>query len=494
MNEGNIPKIERNPDRSPMALQFFNTLTRRKEDFRPIREGHAGLYTCGPTVYNFAHIGNYRTYIFEDLLRRYLKVKGFQVTQVMNITDVEDKIIRQARERGIELNQGDPGNTSSRIPLDEIVEPFIQAFHEDRRALRIEDCEHYPRATRYIQHMVELIKRIIAKGFSYESDGSIYFSIQKFPRYGCLSGHRIDEMKVGARVDQDEYEKEDARDFVLWKGRREGEAYWKTELGEGRPGWHIECSAMSMDLLGETFDIHCGGEDNIFPHHENEIAQSESATGKPFVNTWMHSRHLMVEGQKMAKSAGNFYTLRDLVERGHDPINIRFALVRQHYRDSLNFTFDGLKAAGEERRRWTDLFLRLEEIHAGGGVPEGLHQEIEQASRQIEMALDDDLNTPQAIARLHDLTTLINKRIDSGELNRAGAEEVMAIYRKWDSVLGVLDEGRGSLDAEIEGLIAERLAARKAKNFKRADEIRDGLLARGIILEDTPQGTRWKRA
>lgn len=477
-----------------MTPQFFNTLTRRKEDFHPIQEGHVRIYTCGPTVYNFAHIGNFRTYVFEDLLRRYLKAKGFQVTQVMNITDVEDKIIRQARERGIELDQGDPSNTTRRIPLDEIVEPFIQAFHEDRRALKIEDCEHYPRATRYIQHMVNLVRRIMEKGVSYESDGSIYFSIQKFPGYGRLSGHRIDEMKTGARVDQDEYEKEDARDFVLWKGRREGEAYWKTDLGEGRPGWHIECSAMSMDLLGETFDIHCGGEDNIFPHHENEIAQSEVATGKPFVHTWMHSRHLMVEGQKMAKSAGNFFTLRDLVNRGYDPVTIRFALVRQHYRDSLNFTFDGLKAAGEERRRWTDLFLRLEEIQSAGEVGEELRSQLEQASGQIEETLDDDLNTPQAIARLHELTTQVNKRIDSGELNRSGAEAVMAVYRKWDSVLGVLDEGRGSLDAEIEGLIEERLAARKSKNFKRADEIRDGLLARGIILEDTAQGTRWKKA
>ncbi len=477
-----------------MALQFFNTMTRRKEDFQPIEKGHVRLYTCGPTVYNYAHIGNFRTYVFEDLLRRHLKAKGFRVTHVMNITDVEDKIIRAARERGIELDQGDPRNTTGRIPLDTIVEPFIQAFHEDRRALKIEDCEHYPRATRYIQRMVDLVRRIMEKGVCYESEGSIYFSIQKFPQYGRLSGHRIDEMKIGARVDQDEYEKEDARDFALWKGRREGEAFWRTDLGEGRPGWHIECSAMAMDLLGETFDIHCGGEDNIFPHHENEIAQSEVATGKPFVHTWMHSRHLMVEGQKMAKSAGNFFTLRDLIERGFDPVNIRFALVRQHYRDALNFTFEGLKAAGEERHRWTDLFLRLEEIHAPGLVSENLRDQLHQASGQIESTLDDDLNTPQAIARLHDLTTQINKRIDSGEINQAEAVEVMAVFRKWDSVLGVLNNGRGCLDAEIEGLIAERLAARKSKNFMRADEIRDSLLERGIILEDTAQGTRWKKA
>jgi cysteinyl-tRNA synthetase len=477
-----------------MSLQFFNTLTRKKEDFQPIDPGHVRLYTCGPTVYNYAHIGNFRTYVFEDILRRHLKAKGFKVTQVMNITDVEDKIIRQANERGIELNQGNPCRPAEHIPLDEVTAPYLAAFHEDRKALNIEDAEHYPCATRYIGKMVELIQRIVAQGASYESDGSIYFSIQKFPHYGCLSGHRIDEMKSGARVDQDEYEKEDARDFVLWKGRREGEAYWSTPLGEGRPGWHIECSAMAMELLGETFDLHCGGEDNIFPHHENEIAQSECATGTRFVNYWLHSRHLMVEGKKMAKSEGNFFTLRDLTNKGYDPITIRFALVRQHYRDPLNFTFEGLKAAGEERRRWTDLLLKLEEITLEGGISEAVSAFTVEADHQIEAALDDDLNTPQAIARLHELTTQANKCIDSGGMTKAEAAAVAAVFHKWDSVFGVLGGARGSLDAEVEGLIQERLDARKAKNFKRADEIRDGLLARGIILEDTAQGTRWKRA
>jgi cysteinyl-tRNA synthetase len=261
----------------------------------------------------------------------------------MNITDVEDKIIKRAVEKGIELDQGDAEAPAEPIPLDAVTAPYIQAFHEDRRALRIEDAEHYPCATRYLPQMIDLIEKIRAGGASYESAGSIYFSIKAFPKYGCLSGFKIDEVKAGARVDQDEYDKDDVRDFVLWKGKRDGEVFWRSRLGDGRPGWHIECSAMAMELLGESFDIHCGGEDNIFPHHENEIAQSESATGKPFVRYWLHSRHLRVEGEKMAKSAGNFFTLRNLVEKGYDPVNIRFALIRQHYRDPLNFTFDGLR-------------------------------------------------------------------------------------------------------------------------------------------------------
>ncbi len=476
-----------------MSLKFFNTKSRKKETFEPTEPGKAKLYTCGPTVYNYAHIGNFRTYVFEDVLRRHLKVKGFDLTHVMNITDVEDKIIKRAAEQGIELNQGNGSDSNAPIPLDEITEPYTTAFHEDRKALRIEDAEHYPRATRYIPKIVDLIKRIQAADVTYESEGSIYFSIKKCPNYGCLSGFKIDEVVSGARVDSDEYEKDDARDFVLWKSRKEGEVYWETELGEGRPGWHIECSAMAMDLLGESFDIHCGGEDNIFPHHENEIAQSECASNMQFVKYWLHSRHLRVEGEKMAKSSGNFFTLRDLTEKGYDPVNIRFALVRQHYRDPLNFTFDGLKAAAEERRRWTDLLIRLEEVTSEGEVSESMKTLIETADRQIEEHLDDDLATPQAIARLHETATAVNRRIDSGEIQTAEAAEVQSLFKKWDRVFGVLDEERGSLDEEIESLIQERLDARKNKNYARSDEIRDQLQAQGIILEDTAQGTRWKR-
>ena len=477
-----------------MTLRFFNTQTRQKEDFAPLVAGQVRLYTCGPTVYDYAHIGNFRTYVFEDLLRRHLKAKGYAVTQVMNITDVEDKIIKKAVEKGIDLDQGDAENPSDTIPLDEVTKPYIQAFHEDRVALRIEDAEHYPCATRYLPQMIELIEKIRASGASYDSDGSIYFSIKAFPKYGCLSGFKIDEVKAGARVDQDEYDKDDVRDFVLWKGKREGEVYWRSRLGEGRPGWHIECSAMSMELLGESFDIHCGGEDNIFPHHENEIAQSESATGKPFVRYWLHSRHLRVEGEKMAKSAGNFFTLRDLVEKGYDPVNIRFALIRQHYRDPLNFTFKGLKAAAEEHRRWSDLLLRLSEIQTEGELSEEVRDLAAQTDRKIEEQLDDDLNTPQAIASLHELTSEANKRIDAGGLTKADTEAIAGVFKKWDKVLAVLEEDRGGLDEEIERLIEERLQARKEKNFARSDKIRDELATQGIVLEDTPQGTRWKRA
>jgi cysteinyl-tRNA synthetase len=477
-----------------MVLQIFNTKTRRKETFTPIEEGHVRLYTCGPTVYDYAHIGNFRTYVFEDLLRRHLKAKGYKVTHVMNITDVEDKIIRRANEKGIELDQGDPANPPARIPLDEVTEPYIKAFHEDRHSLRIEDAEHYPLATRYVQKMVDLIGQIREKGASYESEGSIYFSIEKFPSYGCLSGFKLDSMQSGARVDSDEYEKDDVRDFVLWKGKREGEVFWKTSLGEGRPGWHIECSTMAMDLLGESFDIHCGGEDNIFPHHENEIAQSECATGQTFVKYWLHSRHLRVEGEKMAKSAGNFFTLRDLQNKGYDPVNIRFALIRQHYRDPLNFTFEGLKAAAQERGRWSDLLLRLSEVDTEGPVSEEAKRIAAEADTAVEAGLDDDLNTPKAIAALHDLTTQANKLIDSGNLTKADAETIRSVFEKWDQVFAVMQEDRGELDSEIEELIAERIQAKKDKQYARADEIRDQLLAQGIVLEDTAQGTRWKRA
>jgi len=477
-----------------MGLSFFNTLSRKKEAFVPIQDGHVRMYTCGPTVYDYAHIGNFRTYVFEDLLRRHLKAKGYQVTQVMNITDVEDKIIKRAAEQGIELNQGDGSSGAEKIPLDEVTAPYIESFHEDRKLLRIEDAEHYPRATRFIGAMVKLIQEIQSKGVCYESEGSIYFSIQKFPGYGNLSGFKMDEMKSGARVDSDEYDKDDARDFVLWKSRRDGEVYWETQLGEGRPGWHIECSAMSMDHLGQTFDIHCGGEDNIFPHHENEIAQSQCATGRTFVNYWLHSRHLRVEGAKMAKSEGNFFTLRDLTKKGYDPVNIRFALVRQHYRDPLNFTFDGVRAAAQERSRWVDLLIKLDEISREGEVSDQFREIVEGADQDIEASLDDDLNTPNAIAGLHELTTLVNRRIDSGEINVSEAESVRTVFRRWDQVLGVLDEERGSLDVEIEKLIEERENARSAKDFARSDEIRDDLLSRGIILEDTAQGTRWKKA
>ncbi|HRI89066.1 MAG TPA: cysteine--tRNA ligase, partial [Candidatus Hydrogenedentes bacterium] len=335
-----------------MPIRFFNTLTRTKEVFEPANPPHVGLYTCGPTVYNFAHIGNLRTFLFEDLLRRHLKYRGYEVNHVMNLTDVEDKIIRTCRETGESLKS--------------LTGRYSQAFFEDLDTLGAERAEAYPAATDHVAEMVELIKKLRDNGHTYEVNGSIYFKLSTFPQYGQLSKFKMDELKSGAsgRVDSDEYETEDARDFALWKAydENDGAVFWETELGKGRPGWHIECSCMSMKYLGESFDIHCGGIDNMFPHHENEIAQSEAATGKPFVKYWLHSAHLFVDGRKMSKSFGNFYTLRDLLEKGHDPKAIRWTLIATHYRQPSNFTFDALEAANESLRRIRDFRGRLGEI------------------------------------------------------------------------------------------------------------------------------------
>jgi len=337
-----------------MSLRFWNTMTRRLDEFQPLEPGRVGLYTCGPTVYDFAHLGNFRAYIFEDLLRRYLEYSGFQVTQVMNITDIDDKTIRRSREEGLSLT--------------DYTRRYEKAFYEDRDALRIKPAAFYPRATDHIPEMVELVRRLEAGGFAYRKDGSIYFSIEKFPGYGRLAGIEAGALKAGVRVDSDEYEKEDVRDFVLWKESKPGEPVYETTLGPGRPGWHLECSAMSMKYLGETFDIHTGGVDNIFPHHENEIAQSEAATGRPFARYFLHCAHLMVEGEKMAKSKGNFYTLRDLLARGHDPVAVRALLLAVHYRSPLNFTFDGLAAAGRSVERIQGFYRRLDSGPAGPGA------------------------------------------------------------------------------------------------------------------------------
>jgi len=327
-------------------MRVFNTLTRRTEDLEPITPGHVRLYTCGPTVYDFAHIGNFRTYVWEDLLRRTIRHLGFRITQVMNITDIEDKIIAKAIAHG--------------TTIDEVTAPFIRAFFEDLDTLGIERAEHYPRATDHIPEMIAIARKLEETGHTYASQGSLYFRIESFPTYGRLSSLEAREIKVGARVDSDEYEKDDARDFVLWKGHRPGEPSWESPYGAGRPGWHLECSAMSMKYLGESFDLHTGGVDNIFPHHENEIAQSEGATGRPFVRYWMHAAHLMVDAEKMSKSKGNFYTLRDLVARGSDPRALRYLLLATHYRSPLNFTFDALARSAQELQRFDALYARLD--------------------------------------------------------------------------------------------------------------------------------------
>jgi cysteinyl-tRNA synthetase len=461
---------------------FFNTLTRKKEKFVPLEEGKVRIYTCGPTVYDYAHIGNFRTFVFQDLLRRWLEYRGFKVIQVMNITDVDDKTIRGARKRN--------------IPLKEYTDYYMKAFFEDIEALNLEKAEYYPRATEHIPEMVELIKRLMEKGYAYRGeDGSIYYDISKFKDYGKLSKLKIEELKPGARVKVDEYGKEEARDFALWKAwdEEDGDVFWETEIGKGRPGWHIECSTMAMKYLGETIDIHSGGVDLIFPHHENEIAQSEAATGKPFARYWLHSEHLLVEGRRMAKRYGNFYTLRDLIKMGYDPKAIRYLLMSTHYRQQLNFTFEGLEAAKGAVDRLTTFVRRLLEAD-GVGCGEEIKRLMVEVQKRFESAMDDDLNISVALAALFDFVRDVNKLMDENKLSRKEAEEVYGLMMEFDKVLGVIGEVKAEekLPPEAEELIRRREEARKAKDWATADRIREQLRAMGIILEDTPQGVKWR--
>jgi len=459
-------------------LRFFNTLTGRIEEFHPLSEGEVRMYTCGPTVYDYAHIGNFRAYIFEDLLRRHLKFRGFRVIQVMNITDIDDKIIRRANEVGEDIF-----TFASR---------YIEAFFEDIDALRIERAEYYPRATEHIEDMKRLIERLIEKGHAYIKEGSVYFKIDTFPDYGKLSKLDPESLEVGSRVDADEYTKDDVRDFALWKARKEGEPYWDSPWGEGRPGWHIECSAMSMRYLGETFDIHTGGVDNIFPHHENEIAQSEAATGKPFVRYWLHCQHLVVEGEKMSKSKGNFYTLRDLLEKGYDPVAIRYLLLATHYRKPLNFTFEGLRNAETTVERINDFLDRLASSSFTSSGNGALEKAISRAEEKFTAELDDDLNISGALAALFELIRETNTALDSGAISEGERRKILSLFRNWNRVLGVIEEPE-ELPDELLRLIRERNEARRARNYKLADEIRARLLEKGIVLEDTKYGTRWRR-
>jgi cysteinyl-tRNA synthetase len=436
------------------------------------------MYTCGPTVYDYAHIGNFRAYAWEDLLRRYLKARGFRVLQVMNITDVDDKTIRGARAAG--------------MSLDEFTERYIQAFFEDLDTLGMERAEHYPRATRHVPEMVELIRRLLDKGHAYESKGSIYFRLDSFPDYGRLASLDRQELIANFRVDSDEYQKSDVRDFVLWKARKDEEPFWTTPLGEGRPGWHVECSAMSMRYLGETFDIHTGGTDNIFPHHENEIAQSEAATGRKFVRTWMHCAHLVVNGEKMSKSKGNFFTLRDLIARGYDPQAVRYLLVSQHYRKPLNFTLEGISWAVSNLDRLGDCVRRLEGPHPLARNDELLRLADQTRDRFYE-AMDDDLNSAAALGFLFELVRQINSAADRGDLGEADAQASRALFSEISAVFGFRFGAAPDLEAEVESRIRERESLRKARKFAEADAIRDELLRRGILLEDTPAGVRWKK-
>jgi cysteinyl-tRNA synthetase len=469
-------------------MRLYNTLTRQPEEFAPGDQRTVRMYTCGLTVYARGHIGNFRTFVCIDVLRRALRhAFGWQVHEVMNFTDVDDRTIAGAEKAG--------------QPLREYTNQFIDAFREDARALGLEPVEDNPRATdeENLRAMADMIKALEERGHTYRSDGSIYFKIATLPEYGALS--RIDQSGImaGARVDSDNYTKEDARDFVLWKATKPGEPTWDFGTGPGRPGWHIECSAMALRLLGAPpIDIHAGGIDLIFPHHENEIAQAQGATGKPFVRFWVHVEHLLVDDQKMSKSLGNTYTLPDLVARGYRPSAVRYLLMSGHYRKQLNFTFASLVQAEESLRRLTDFLARLETVTGGEAHPE-IGARVEQARTEFKAALADDLNTAAALAALFDLVRAVNSAIDAGEIGAPDVPAVREFFEQADRVLGVIalrqqEEANPPVPAsEIEELIEARQAARRRRDFAEADRIRNDLATRGILLEDSAAGTRWKR-
>ena len=464
-------------------LRIRNTLSGKLEEFHPLREGEVRFYYCGPTVWDYGHIGNFRSAVAADVLRRYLKFKGYRVVHVMNITDVEDRIIAKSLESGVNI--------------DEYTAKYIEALWEDFDALGCERPEIVPRATRHIPEMVELIERLLATDHAYRSDGSIYYRISSFPEYGKLSKINLSGNIAGAseRVNTDKYEKEDARDFALWKApESKNEPAWEASIGRGRPGWHIECSAMSMKYLGETFDLHAGGVDLIFPHHENEIAQSEGATGKEFVRYWLHFEHLKVEGETMSKSKGNYYTFRDIAAKGYSPAAVRYFLLSVPYNKQLNFTFDALSGAEKTVAGLRDFRARVTEAKVEPGRNEALSQRILQALQDFEAGMDDDLNTSVALASIHNLTREVNTALSRKQVREENRQELLSAISRIDSVLNIFgNEEREMLDIEIQSLIDERQEARRRRDFSRADEIRDELARRGITLEDTKDGVRWKR-
>ncbi len=496
-----------------MALRFYNTLAGGMEEFQPLEDNKVRIYTCGLTVYGYAHIGNYRTFVFQDILRRFLKYSGYEVLQVMNLTDVDDKTIRNAKAAGLSLR--------------EYTSKYIEAFEVDGELLNLERPEIMVRATDHIDDMVKLIQTLVQKGYAYESEGSYYFRVEKFSDYGKLSRIDLSGMRAGARVDSDEYDKANVRDFVLWKAAKEGEPFWDTPLGPGRPGWHIECSVMSMKYLGETFDIHSGGIDLAFPHHENEIAQSEAATGKPFVRFWLHGEHLVVNGEKMSKSLGNVYTLRDLVAKGYKPTAIRYLLASVPYRSLLNFTFEGLQQAKHSVERLRNFHYRLTKETFPAGKSDELDQAAATARKNFENALADNLNSAEALAAIFEMVREGNTAMDQGKFLEGNRAAFLDTLARWDRIFAVLEDNdqaklrqfgliktgqeieaeKASVpdgaptetlvetlsDDEIENQIAERENARRRGDFKRADQIRDELLEGGVLLEDTKAGTRWKR-
>lgn len=464
-------------------LKFHNTLSGQLEEFQPISGNDVRLYICGPTVWSFAHIGNFRTFTFGDILRRYLKFKGYDLTHVFNLTDVDDRIIKEAKAAG--------------KTIDEFTAPFIAAFWEDFDALGNDRPEIAPRATEHIAEMIRIIEKLLENGHAYESDGSIYYRISAFKDYGKLSKINFKGNVSGAsgRVDTDKYDKENANDFALWKLVDADEPTgWDASFGRGRPGWHIECSAMAMKYLGETFDIHAGGIDLKFPHHENEIAQSEGATDQPFAKVWLHSEHLKVEGETMSKTLGNYYTFRDLIEKGHSAAAIRYLLLSVPYHKQLNFTFETLQGAEHTIERLRDFRARLTEAALAEGASEAIQKLAAGALNDFEAAMDDNLNTSVALAALHNLTREINTALAAESLREDDRKSVLETIEKIDSVLNIFGEEKAEmLDSEIESLMEERREARRNRNFARSDEIRDTLAEKGIVLEDTKDGVRWKR-
>jgi cysteinyl-tRNA synthetase len=468
------------------TLRFLNTASGRKEDFVPLAPGRATLYTCGPTVWNFAHVGNFRTFLFYDLLRRHLLASGFAVEHVMNLTDIEDRIIRLAGEH--------------KTTIHAYVEPYERAFLEDLATLRVQTPEHMPRATEHVPGMIAMISRLLETGHAYTADGDVYYRIASFPAYGDLAHLDRAGLKAGARVSQDDYDKESVSDFALWKGEAPGDAAvgatWDAPFGRGRPGWHIECSAMSKELLGPTLDVHSGGIDLLFPHHQNEVAQSEAANGVPLARLWLHSEHLAdATGAKMSKRLGNIATLRDLLDAGHDPLAIRFFLMANaHYRSKLRMDEDAIRAAGEQVRRLRDFSQRVDRFEPSNLDDTSRVRLLEQTRASYRGALDDDLNLPQGVGFLFDAVRESNAAIDRGEAGPAAKAAMRALLDDADSHLDVLHGGEVELEKEVERLIAEREAARAGRDFARADAIREDLRAQGILLEDAKEGIRWRKA
>ncbi len=490
-----------------MSLRLYNTLSNKVEEFSPSADNTVRMYACGPTVYDYGHIGNFRTFVAVDILRRFLRQSGYKLDHVMNITDVDDKIIRKAAGEG--------------RSVQEYTRKYEEAFLEDMQTLGLERPERLVRATEHIQEMAEFIQKLEQKGFAYRTeDGSYYFSIAKFPEYGKLSKKDFGGMEVGARVDVDEYEKDDARDFALWKAPKPGEHFWESPIGPGRPGWHIECSVMSMKYLGESFDLHAGGEDLVFPHHENEIAQSESLTGKTFARFWMHVRFLLVEGKKMSKSEGNFFTLRDLLLKGHKPSSIRYLLTSVPYTKQLNFTFAGLEQAAQSVERLRTFKARIEMAKLAPGKNEQIQALAAETEREMRAGMEDDLNTARTLGAMFDMVREANTAADRGELRQEDKAPLLAALVQFDEIFSVLKDddaeklaramewakSHGKLseaeaglvadrmpDDEVNRLIDERNAAKKARDFARADAIRSQLTEAGIIVEDTKDGIRWKR-